>query len=197
MRFMPLFLATSMLVFSLISANYSMLLVWVGMFVAVPLAVIILDYIASKIRLPLFNKEQANEFHGFFQGFGFKETAAPPYVSNAILVFFFAYLFFNGLSVYNDQQKNNNDALKTKNTVKAIIGMAGALFLALLILIFKAKYIGFSENISAIFILIPAMIGLAYGWNLFLKSCANSNDLYGAVSNKFAPQTTKICVAKA
>ena len=68
MRYMPLFLATSMLTFSLITANYSMLLVWVGMFILVPLAVIILGAITNAIKLPLFNKDSADKIHTFFQG---------------------------------------------------------------------------------------------------------------------------------
>lgn len=196
MRYMPLFLATSMLTFSLITANYSMLLVWVGMFILVPLAVIILGAITNAIKLPLF-KDSADKIHTFFQGFGFKDAMAPPYVSDSILLFFIAYLFFNGLSVYQDQEKNQNADLKTKNSVKGLIGMIGALFLGILILIFKAKFIGFPENPIAVIILVPAMIGLAYGWNDFLKSCSKSNNIYSVVSNNFAPQDIKICVAKA
>ncbi len=194
---MPLFLAVSMLTFSLISANYSMLLVWVGMLVLVPLAVIVLGTIGSKLNLPLF-KDVSDKRFSFFQGIAFKdEGIAPPYVSNSILVFFFAYLFFNGLSVYQSQEKNNNDATKTKNKIKGIIGMAGSILLLFLIFIFKYKKMGFAENIGGFIFLFPAIAGLAYGWNEFLRSCGSSNDLYGAISNKFAPQTTKICVAKA
>jgi hypothetical protein len=197
MRFMPLFLAASMIVFGLISANYSMLLVWLGMYVLVPLAVIILAFIAGKIRLPLF-KDVGDRAYSFFQGVAFSEQGtATPYVSNSILVFFFAYLFFNGLSVYQDQEQNPNDMTKTKNRIKGVIGMVGSILLLGLVFLFKYRQMGFSEKPVAFIVLFPAIIGLAYGWNDFLRSCASSNDLYGAVSNKFAPQTSKICVASA
>ena len=201
LKYAPLFIGIIFAVFGLVAANYSYLMVAVGMFIGIPLIVYILDLLLSGVGkitgkdLTLYIEQVATKDYGFLKE---NPITGTPYMWYPLMTFILSYLFINAADLYSAYE--DKPAVKAK----ASIGMFISATSFLVLMYMYSALSGFPENVYARIGLFIIICGFAYGWHKFLKGCSSQeknihlDDLYGVKTNIIKVDvmaTKKICVA--
>lgn len=207
MKFAPLFIGVTLLVFGLITNNLAYLMSFLGMFIFMPIIVYVLYYIFDMFiskkypSMLLFDPSaDADEFGIMFPKLG--EKNSPPYMWYSMIVFFMGYLFINAKDIYDYKIKNISQAKEDVRKIRAVIGMIVSILVLLLFLSFRSSTMLIPETQLGLVILGLASIGFAYGWHTFLTGCSSAeknvhlDDLYSIKTNVVAVQPRNICIAK-
>ncbi len=184
-QFLPLFTGSSLLTIGTASANYSFLYVFLGMFVLIPLAIIILSAIpyitlfkGSESIFPIVSSSM--------------EGAGSASYGYSMMIFFFAYLITNAAYII----KSNNESV-VRGRMSISIFIAGLSALAYLFL--RIKNFGkVPESVLGFVVLGLVSAGLGYSWYYLLYSCDKSNvaDIYGVENNiAVSKADNKVCVS--
>ena len=191
LQFTPLFIGVSLLTIGITTCNIPFMILFAGMFLLLPLAVMLLNFIFSFTPIPLFKAseslfpivEDSKDIIG--SSFGF-----------SVLIFFFAYLLTNAGYLI----KNNEDPV-IRGRASISIGIVGFSALA-----YIASRILSLDNVPEtgpgfIILLVVASL-LGWGWYDAMKrcdeeKCQNSwGDVYGVENNKLvATQQRSICIS--
>ena len=209
MRFAPLFIGVSMLVFGLITNNLTYLMVFIGMAIAIPIVVYILYFVfdgllAKKFpSMVLFEPDAKNDYYGsMFPAKG--DGNLPPYMWYSMITFLMTYLFINALDIYNYDVKNISQTKEDARKTKAVVGMIASSIVLIVMLYFRSTYMAVSETPLGQIILALAAGSFAYSWHSFLASCSSPkknvhlDDLYSVKNNIISAvgDVKKICVAR-
>jgi hypothetical protein len=184
LQFLPLFTGSSLLTIGSASANYSFLYVFLGMFVLVPLAVIILAAIPF---LALFKGSES-----IFPIVSSTADAAGISYGYSMMIFFFSYLITNAAYII----KTNSEAV-VRGRMSISIIIAGISALTYLFMRIK-NFSKVPESTLGLVVLGLAAAGLGYSWYYLLYSCNKSNvaDIYGVENNiAISKAENKVCVA--
>ena len=184
LQFLPLFTGSSLLTIGSASANYSFLYVFLGMFVLVPLAVMILAAIPF---LALFKGSES-----IFPIVSSTADAAGISYGYSMMIFFFSYLITNAAYII----KSNSEAV-VRGRMSISIIIAGLSALTYLFLRVK-NFSKVPESTLGLVVLGLAAAGLGYSWYYLLYSCNKSNvaDIYGVENNiAISKAENKVCVA--
>lgn len=201
LKYAPLFIGIVFVVFGLVAANYSYLMVAVGMYIGVPLVIAILQFLLAGIgkitgkELSLYIEQVAVKDYGFLKENPLQGT---PYMWYPLMTFILSYLFINAADLYSAYE--DKPAVKAKASIGMFISAA-----SFLVLMYAYSALsGFPENVYAHVGLFIIIGGFAYGWHKFLKGCSSQeknihlDDLYGVKTNIIkvdALATKKVCVA--
>jgi uncharacterized membrane protein len=191
LQFTPLFLGVSLFTIGITTCNIPFMILFAGMFLLLPLAVLLLTWIFKFTPIPLFKASESlfpivqDSTDSFNISFGF-----------SMLIFFFAYLLTNAGYLI----KNNEDPV-IRGRASISIGIVG--FSALAYIISRILSLDKApETGTGIAVLLVAASLLAWGWFDGMKrcdeeKCQNSwGDVYGVENNKLvATQERNICIS--
>jgi hypothetical protein len=196
-RSLPVILGGSLLILGLTQGNFNFLFFFVGVMILAPTAAFLFNGL-----LELVIPKGWHEI--FFMGNGtaeqcsiftvFPPNGAPTAINTVpsfwmtSMAFFFSYLFFNALKLYNKQSSSKapqaavNARKSQAMTSMLIIVAVGILFTIL-------RYAKFCcETGLSMFISWGLGIGLAYGWYEFMRACGlgRLDDIFG-INNRILP----------
>lgn len=199
LKYAPLFIGIVFTVFGLVAANYSYLMVAIGMFIGVPALMYILELVINIInrvgsKTWSLYVEEATDF-GFLKG---NPIAGAPYMWYPLMTFILSYLFINAADLYGAYE--DKPAVKGKASIGMLISAVSFVVLMYSYSVFSK----FSENVYGRIVIFIFTMRFAYGWHKFLKGCSSQeknihlDDLYGVKTNIVkvdALATKKVCVA--
>jgi hypothetical protein len=203
LKYAPLFIGIVFTVFGLVAANYSYLMVAIGMFIGVPALMYILELVIGLINRvgskswSLYVEEAASASAdlGFLKG---NPVAGAPYMWYPMMTFILSYLFINAVDLYSAYE--DKPAVKGKASIGMLISAVSFVVLMYSYSVFSK----FSENVYGRIVIFIFTVAFAYGWHKFLKGCSSQeknihlDDLYGVKTNIVkvdALATKKVCVA--
>lgn len=202
LKYAPLFIGIVFTVFGLVAANFSYLMVAIGMFIGVPALMYVMDLVIGLINRvgskswSLYIEEALiGADYGFLKG---NPIAGAPYMWYPLMTFILSYLFINAADLYSAY--DDKPAVKGKASIGMLIS---AVSFAALMYSYSALS-KFSENVYGLIVVFIFTVAFAYGWHKFLKGCSSQeknihlDDLYGVKTNIVkvdALSTKKVCVA--
>jgi hypothetical protein len=191
LQFLPVFIGFSLLTIGIITCNVPFMILFAGMFLLLPLAVLILNFIFKFTPFPLFKGSESlfpiveDSKGGMDASFGF-----------SMLIFFFAYLLTNaGYLIEN----NEDPVIRGRASISvAIVGISAVAYIISRIMSFDK--IPESETGFVVFLIVASLLG--WGWYDAMKrcdeeKCQNSwGDVYGVENNKLVATTErKVCIS--
>lgn len=199
-RSLPVILATTILILGMTQGNVNFLFFFVGMFLVTPTATLIVNRIWDLLVTFVPGFKSINPaFYIVKDG-----TAAqcsvfstdPSAIQNmigvpsywmAMTAFFFAYLFINGLKLYN--MKASEKAPKhSVDARKSQAAMSMAIIVAIGIIVTIFRYATSCETALSVLASWGLGGGLAYGWYNFMRACGlgRLDDIFG-IANRILP----------
>lgn len=201
-RSLPVILAGTTLLLGATQGNFNFLFFFVGLFVLAPTAALIMNGLTELafVNVPII--KLIPQMLWLVPGAGGAEcalfsmplsgeTSTPmnsvPTYWMTIMAFFYAYLFQNAYSLYEQQafSKAPADAVSAR---KAQAGMCMAIIVALAIITTILRYATACETALGVIVAWGLGIGIGIGWYSFMKACGlgRLDDLFG-INNRILP----------
>lgn len=202
---LPLALAGTLLFLGLMTANYGMLFMALGLLVIVPAIVLPINFLGDLLSnaMPMdWFKTQSSELCDLIISF----TTDSPHTTRitistywtAMTVFFLSYVLTNAIYLYSAPvkiPKDATDALKKSlqdkaslRTSQAILAMVMVILFG--IIIFAVRLRAGCEGFPSLLITTAIFSSLGYAWYQFLGSIGNNRlaDLFGIANRLLSPQ---------
>jgi hypothetical protein len=191
-QFLPLFTGSSLLTIGTATANYSFLYLFIGMYVLLPLIMIVLDTVTiGKFTTYLFSRSESIFPIVESTGAGAGAGAGLSY-GYAMMIFFFSYLITNAAYLI---RSNEDSVVRGRASIAILIVLLSALAYIFL----KIKNMGkIAESPLGLALIGLGAVGLGYSWYYLLYSCNKSSlaDVFGVENNVAVSKSNNtVCVA--
>lgn len=203
---LPLALAGTLLFLGLMTANYGMLFMALGLLIIVPAVVLPLNFLADLLSnvVPMdWFKTNSSELCDLIVSFSADATSPSTQITistywTAMTVFFLAYILTNSIYLYTapvNIPKDASDALKQSLQNKASLRISQAILAMIMvvlfgIVIFAVRLRVGCESIPSLLITTAIFSSIGYAWYQFLASIGNNrlSDLFGIANRLLSPQ---------
>jgi hypothetical protein len=208
MKYAPLFIGLTLLVFGLITNNLAYLMSFAGMFVIIPIIVYVLYFIFDVLiakkypAMRLFDEAASGNAYAFIIPSQTDGQAVAPFMWYTMIMFFMGYLIINAKALYDYEVKNISQTKEDTRKIRSLIGMIASSIVLVCLLSFRSSYMAVPETAVGLVVLGIAAVAFALGWFDFLSSCSSPaknvhlDDLYGIKTNILTPSPRKVCVAR-
>lgn len=214
---LPLTIAGTLLVLGLMTANYAMLFLLVGLIIVTPLLSALLNVSLNSL-LPMLglsnfftlssSSESCNIVIPYYSSKQSVTTINSQVISPwlSIVSFFFSYLLFNGIELINRPEISESITISSSskpdtNTVEnkinnrknqALISIISIIAIGLSIIIYRLVMTGCETKTCGV-ITILAFSSLGYGWFKLLSSVGQDrlSDIFGIANRLLAPSALK------
>jgi hypothetical protein len=209
-RSLPVVLSTAILVLGLTQANFNLLFFFFGMMILVPTGALLLNMILRLLftsisvpehlwKVPVVGAAQCSIYSLPGSVDITSSASAVPSYWLSIMAFFFSYLIFNAITLYNlpSEEGASNEKVNTRKN-QAMMSIIGITFVGIMTLMLR--YATSCETGLGVIVSLGLGVGLAKGWYDFMKNCGlgRLDDLFG-VRTRIMPisaytDTPTVCV---
>jgi hypothetical protein len=187
LRFLPVFLAFTILTIGLTTCNIPFILLFIGMFAFLPIGIFVLQKITQYMSIPLFQSTESL--------FPIVEAAAKnaenttEHISYgySILIFLFTYLIANAVHLI---QTNEEPEIRGRGTMSVLI------VITVLIMYFISHILNKpAETTTGLVLLTTLSVLFGIGWFYAMSGCGKAvADIYGVENNKYVTEASaRVC----